>query len=424
MPPRKRVSSEANDSSTSAPKRVASGNGPTLSTATPASKPKPKVKKTARWAKFSVSANLAAEYEKLTSEGKANPGEFICLCQVPFDLGEDASDSEAESESPEKSKPKRCDGGKTCLCKKPASENPNHKWVISSAGKVKFFQQQTHHGIRNPDNFSMYTFNDHSAYGTLEVIQNLILDFVETPDAEEQDSWKERWVVVEALGFFMKTVGDDASMIDDGELADWTWRLLGRLFLRMLTELESKSLLGPDSEVKNLGLMMTVWIDIAEGASHLSLLDESNKEAILPKGDKKFWYPHRYQDQILAYAAKYKIPLVGMSEADVQAKLGANGDDDGERSADLPVFKADDPKRTEDAFGFDKDYKSYVSKNQGVTGFLSRRREPCKSKIGGDMLDITSWSSAERKKANYKGNDPLGKKELDAIKRGGILMIT
>ncbi|KAM7197526.1 hypothetical protein V8F33_005492 [Rhypophila sp. PSN 637] len=390
MPPRKRVSSEANDSNTSAPKRVASGNGPTPSTSPPASKPKPKVKKTARWAKVSVSANLAAEYEKLTSEGKANPGEFICLCQVPSDLGKDASDSEAESEFPEKSKPKRCDGGKTCLCKKPASENPNHKWVITSAGKVKFFQQYTHYGIRNPDNFSI---------------------------------WKERWAVVEALGFFMKTVGDDASMINDGELADWTWRLLGRLFLRMLTELESKSLLGPDSEVKNLGLMMTVWIDIAEGASHLSLLEESYKEAILPKGDKKFWYPHRFQDQILAYAAKYKIPLVGMSEADVHAKLGANEDDDGERSTDLPVFKADDPKRTEDAFGFDKDYKSYVRENQGVTGFLSQRREPCKSKIGGDMLDITSCTSAERKKASYKGNDPLGKKELDAIKRGETLMI-
>jgi hypothetical protein len=40
--------------------------------------------------------------------------------------------------------------------------------------------------------------------------------------------------------------------------------------------------------------------------------------------------------------------------------------------------------------------------------------------IGGDSLDITTWTSAERKKKAYDKKDPLGK-EIDAIKEGLIL---
>lgn len=33
--------------------------------------------------------------------------------------------------------------------------------------------------VCNPDMFDMYTYNDHQAYGMLEVIQNLLLDWDE-----------------------------------------------------------------------------------------------------------------------------------------------------------------------------------------------------------------------------------------------------
>ncbi|KAK1599435.1 uncharacterized protein LY79DRAFT_575138 [Colletotrichum navitas] len=43
-------------------------------------------------------------------------------------------------------------------------------------------------------------------------------------------------------------------------------------------------------------------------------------------------------------------------------------------------------------------------------------------KIGGDDLDITSWPSVERKRASFNNKDPLGKKEIEAIKNGMFMM--
>lgn len=56
---------------------------------------------------------------------------------------------------------------------------------------------------RDPDNFGMYTFNDHSAFGILEVMENQILDFTEAKFGD----WKTQWSICEALGMYI--VGDE-----------------------------------------------------------------------------------------------------------------------------------------------------------------------------------------------------------------------
>lgn len=60
--------------------------------------------------------------------------------------------------------------------------------------------------VRDPDNFGMYTFNDHLAYGALEVIQNLMLDY------EEASNWQEQWWVCEALALFLFARGSNYVM--------------------------------------------------------------------------------------------------------------------------------------------------------------------------------------------------------------------
>lgn len=56
----------------------------------------------------------------------------------------------------------------------------------------------------------MYTFNDHEAYGSLEVVQNLLLDFddaLKNKNLHEAMSSKhlnEAWAVIEALGLFIR----------------------------------------------------------------------------------------------------------------------------------------------------------------------------------------------------------------------------
>lgn len=154
------------------------------------------VRRNKRWAAVSGSANADTEYQ-LAIQNPVKAYSFVCLCQPPFSTGD--SDDEEEDEDEAADKP-RCDGGKTCLCDKPAADHPDHKWKLSVAGKAKFFSQRTQCDLRDPDNFHMYTFNDHSAYGVVEVVQNLLLDF-----EEAAANWKEQWAVCEALAFLMNT---------------------------------------------------------------------------------------------------------------------------------------------------------------------------------------------------------------------------
>jgi hypothetical protein len=52
---------------------------------------------------------------------------------------------------------------------------------------------------------------------------------------------------------------------------------------------------------------------------------------------------------------------------------------------------------------------------------LSKRRKAGKGAIGGDALDITTWTSAERKEFNFDGRDPFGAREIAALKKGDVL---
>lgn len=79
------------------------------------------------------------------------------------------------------------------------------------------------------------------------------------------------------------------------------------MFLTMLAKLESQGLLGPDSEVKNLGMVMALYLctnsdmrayGICEGNE-----DKKNKVAEFYNSDER----------ILAYANKYNIDLRGPS---------------------------------------------------------------------------------------------------------------
>lgn len=207
------------------PKRSAAGGsgaakksrGAAAADSTNSAPPVPEVPRNKRWSTgISGSANADAEYKYAVM----NPVEaysFVCLCQPPFDNGEDSDDDEddfetdeddeeddeedgGEDEHAEKKKRVQCDGGKTCLCDKPASEHPDHIWQMSVAGKAKFFNQRVHSALRDPDSFGMYTFNDHSGYGVLEMLQNLILDY-----EEAADNYKEQWAVCEGLAFFLRT---------------------------------------------------------------------------------------------------------------------------------------------------------------------------------------------------------------------------
>lgn len=61
--------------------------------------------------------------------------------------------------------------------------------------------------LRCPDNFDMHIYNDFEGMGVMEVLENLVIDFMES-----EDNWREQWVVCEALAFVMHSDMVDSLM--------------------------------------------------------------------------------------------------------------------------------------------------------------------------------------------------------------------
>lgn len=155
------------------------------------------------------------------------------------------------------------------------------------------------------------------------------------------------------------------------------------MFLTMLATLERNELLKPDSEVKNLGQIMALYIryvaDIMPGFS----VESDDLET-----------------HILAYATKHDIELQGLSDM--------NSDRD-EMQAEADKVKTPDPTaKKDDPWGWEKSFKDY-KKDFGP--------------IGGDNLDLTTWSSAERKKHSFDKKDPLDRQMINALKEGLVMQL-
>lgn len=218
MPPKRRAPSDGNASQAKKAKAAPSTDA-AAATAPVAAAPKAKAdpkKKTApkepakpsrpddsRWAKVSASGNVEDGFERLL-EDAAKAYTFECSCTPVFERsGPGADEDEDEDEDEEGDNEKaagqaKCDDGKTCMCRKKPEDHPDHAWSMTEAGRHKYLSQYIHATLRNPDNFNMYTYNDHFGYGLIEMLQNLLVDF-----SEAEGDWKKQWAIVEATGYWL-----------------------------------------------------------------------------------------------------------------------------------------------------------------------------------------------------------------------------
>lgn len=178
--------------------------------------------------------------------------------------------------------------------------------------------------------------------------------------------------------------------IDDASTVCATYILFGQMFLSMLACLERQNLLRPDSEVKSLGIVMALYIKLGGEARANDCLDGDDETKV----GSFSYHPAQFDEYVLAYAEKHGIALKAPDGID---KLIEDLD-----KVDLPT--ATDGNK--DPWGWKKALATY-----------KKGRGP----LGGDRLDITSWTSARRREHNFDKKDPLGKKEIANIKKGMIL---
>ena len=165
----------------------------------------------------------------------------------------------------------------------------------------------------------------------------------------------------------------------------------------MLASLESKKLLSETSEVKDLGLVMALYMQIARSL---------RKDLSILQGSKDM---SRFDNYVLAYANKHGIPLVGPADVD-EIAAACDG------TVKLPSATAAKPDPWGAAAAVKKHEKAYAM------GGLQTGKRGGKAKLGGDAHDIMGWTSAERKAQSFEKKDPLGKREIDALKSGLIPM--
>ncbi|KAF2968453.1 hypothetical protein GQX73_g5074 [Xylaria multiplex] len=417
------------------PKRKSTGsNGPAQKRAKPAAaitEPVYVPPRGKRWSAVSGSANAEGDY-RMGWKDEERAYSYITLCSAFYTQSDDEDDDEDDDDSDsddgesrngdesddEKEEDDEGDddeeeednddgaerrgppcGKKRCLCFKPLASNPEHPWVISWAGFRKFNNQFTHAFLRDPDNFSMYTFNDHAAHGSMQILQNLFLDFEEAAQ-EKRGEWREQWAICECVVHWLLCSGSDGlSFIDDCDGVHAIMRLVGRMFLAMLGQLDGLGLVGDATAVKSLGCTMAMYMVLASTMRARNIINEEPREEYT--SEMKF-QPDYFEDAILTYANKRGVTLCGPEDIE-ELMAQAVG------TVELPEKKDPNP------WGWKAELKKYV-KNHGIS--KSSRGAP---KIGGDCYDITTWSSAERKASSFNKKDPFSKKELDSLKAGMVL---
>lgn len=250
--------------------------------------------------------------------------------------------------------------------------------------------------LRNPDAFAMYTFNDHLAYGVLEVVQNLLLDFDEAYKAQQ---WREAWAVVEGLALFMLVdQGEMMYMADDGEMIKTTTAQMARMVLAMLAILDNEGQLTNNSDTKNIGWVMALYLELAT-----SLQDQGVLEDARPSKAKTFKFnADNLSLYLQSYASRCGITMPGVANIS--------------KDANLTMLKVD----AKDPWGWTSSFSKYRS---GCVAPRYAFRGSHRGVIGGDGLDISTWTSAERKKHAFDKKDPLPKDAAKNLKDGFVLAL-
>ena len=330
-----------------------------------------------------------------TMQDPAHAYKFQCVCN-PFGGrdGEEATD-EDEDKDEESSARGGC-GRRACVCgTDAATHHPTHPNTITKAGKARYHDSATMMDFRDPDAWAMYTFNDHPAYGALEVTQNLLLDFDE---AYKSNDWREAWAVVEGMSLFLQLgPGTQMSMADDGELIQQTAAEIARMVLTALSLLDTNGKLVNDGEVKNIGWMIQLYQRIARDFRSQGLLEDA-----CPSKAATFKFNADNMDLYLqAYAKERSITVP----------------DSGVEDVDIKMPKLD----TKDPWAWAKSFPKHKREATPAGAFF---RAPGSAPFGGDGWDITTWAPKDRKAAAFeKGKDPVPASMIKKLKEGLVLAL-
>lgn len=183
--------------------------------------------------------------------------------------------------------------------------------------------------------------------------------------------------------------------MDDGQAIEELSGLIGGMLGTMLATLERNNVMGADSEVKNLGEVMALYFRIG------------TDKALAGMGFKPRSPTRRVAYIALAYSIKYNIAL--RSPVSLEPSLSKIHRVAQKTKLPAPEFRRNDP------WNWAKVLREYQE------DFRRPMYAFCPGPVGGDRLDITTWTSEKRMKHNYEDKDPISSADMENVKNGMVL---
>ncbi|KAI1871409.1 uncharacterized protein JN550_004403 [Neoarthrinium moseri] len=275
---------------------------------------------------------------------------------------------------------------------KPASDFPDqNKWIAMWETWTVICDYRRRATYTCPDFFGMYVYNDFNGYGLQELIENLLASLDEELKKKSHDdkSLKHMWAMSAALIHWLLVEQLNPWMgLDDGERVQETVRLIGLSFLATLNEIDKASLLKKDSTIKDLGLVMSLYLQWSNGLGDYGIDGEENIG---------------WRKDVVAYAKKARVDLEANGCFGI-GKVVKLLDEEHDGIEPLPgAAKAD-------RWGWKKTLTAYT-KSYGKRG-----------KIGGEQFNIMKMSRKERASHAFDKKDPLAQFSEKDLREGNVAL--
>ncbi|KAK5128308.1 hypothetical protein LTR85_002975 [Meristemomyces frigidus] len=316
--------------------------------------------------------------------------EYVCIdppywCKGGGDEDDDDDEEQEDGEqdsSADKSSDETKEGEKESLFPKPASEHPEHNFVMMWQSWTSLCDYMRRASYTNPDLFDMYIYND-----SIDLPRSQVAEFDKAKNkhttAKDTATLYDMWAPLATLGHYVST--NDVStfqMMDDGERTCQLIGLIGCAFVTMLDTLDNEGELKASSQYRDLGLVISLFLKWSSGQEAYGIDDEQLE-----------WRP-----LLIAYAKKAGIDLKAVGCDDIGEILEENVDDS---EAKIPTSKGE-------RYKWAKKLKEY--KAQHTSG----------GKLGGDSYDITKMSRKQRAGYAFDKKDPLADVSDKDLREGNL----
>ncbi|KAF3061026.1 hypothetical protein GL218_03102 [Daldinia childiae] len=348
----------------------------------------PRLTRGGEWVDESDEVNISSEEEDEdeTPEDSSDlrpPYEYYCMFRPFFDIQNENEDKDEDDQLDdddlleEYNQEIRAEDN---IEMKPATEYPDHRWIAMWETWKLFSSWERRASYTNPDFFKMHIHKHFHGQGMQEMIENMLIAFDKefTRKKRSKRALKQMWAIVAAMMQWLLEIPLHGWIATgDVQRINTTVNLVGRALLTVLNELDRAKMLKADSEIKDLGLIMTFYLYWVE--------DLEIPDLELP-----------YRKEVVSYAKRAGIDLSLAGCYGTDEKIKAL-----ERAGKIkPISGA--PKT--DRWDWKKKFKKFSKEY----------------KIGGERFNILKMSRDERAGYAFDKKDPLADISDKALQEGNV----